>query len=286
MAAKKTSPQTSNPASPAPEGKLSKFQKFRFERLSRSLLKNAEYNPRFLDEAKERKLRATIERMGLVDAPVWNRRTGNLVGGHQRVAAIDSLEKTQDYELDVQVIDVTPKRERELNIALNNPALAGEYDIDLLGPMLKDGEFGIKAEDVGFDAYDLETLFEGTDFEDLYQPPASPEDAEGSAGAINAIGVMEAPVPADEGAPNGRLENGEAIRDPVAHAKIIAEREAMRDRIANDPLRDDNFTLFIVCGTAEERLELGVALSAKENFVDCRLLYEKLGLKRPTEEQI
>lgn len=283
MAAKKTpAPKPPSSPSPAGEGKLSKFQKFRFERLARASLVNAPYNPRFLDEAKARKLRDTIERMGLVDAPVWNRRTGNLVGGHQRVAALDALEKGVDYELDVQVIDVTPKREKELNVALNNPAIQGEYDLDLLGVMLRDD---VKPEDVGFDAYDLEGMFQGTEYEDLYQDPAPPEDAAGAAGAINAIGVIDAPVPADATAPNGRLENGEAIRDPERHAAIIAEREQMRDRIANDPLRDDNFTLFVVCGTAEEKLALAVALSAKENFVDCRLLFEKLGLARPTEEQ-
>lgn len=283
MAARKAPrPPTEEAAQPQPgDGKLSKFQKFRFERLPRAKLVNAPYNPRFLDEAKERKLRAAIQRMGLVDAPVWNRRTGNLVGGHQRVAALDVLEKGTDYELDVQVIDVTQKRERELNIALNNPAIQGEYDPDLLGQLFRED---VKPEDVGFDPYDLEQLFQGTEFEDLYQLPVEAEEAGETAGAINAIGVKEAPVPADADAPNGRLVNGEAIRDPDAHAKIIAEREAMRDRIANDPLRDDNFTLFVVCGTREEKLELAAALAAKDNFVDCRILFDKLGIARPTEE--
>src|SRR2546428_6999537 len=53
-----------------------------------SQIKPAEYNPRKdlkPGDAELEKLRAVIDRFDLVEPLVWNRRTGNLVGGHQRL---------------------------------------------------------------------------------------------------------------------------------------------------------------------------------------------------------
>lgn len=52
-------------------------------------LKPANYNPRIdltqgMDEYE--KLKRSILEFGFIDPPIFNRMTGNLVGGHQRVA--------------------------------------------------------------------------------------------------------------------------------------------------------------------------------------------------------
>jgi len=148
------------PAEPAasvqPLAALSRFQQFTIERIHRSLLKNAPYNPRVLSEKARQKLRKVIEKHGLVEPLVWNRRSDNLVGGHQRISVIDSLEKTSDYTIDVAVIDVDPKKERELNIALNNQEAAGTWDLGKLEAMFKE-EIDLDA--TGFGTDDIYQLF-------------------------------------------------------------------------------------------------------------------------------
>ena len=87
----------------------SKYQAYDTETINRSEIKNAPYNPRIMDEKAKKRLRANIQKHGLVAALTWNKRTGNLVGGHQRLEQLDSLEKNKDSELTVCVVDVDPK---------------------------------------------------------------------------------------------------------------------------------------------------------------------------------
>lgn len=74
----------------------------------------------------------------LVEPLVWNQRTGNLVGGHQRLDVLDDMEGGTDYELTVSAIDVDDKKEREINVALNNVNLMGSYDQEMLEALLLD----------------------------------------------------------------------------------------------------------------------------------------------------
>lgn len=281
VAKKKAPSEAPPPAPPAGDGssKLSKFQAFVPGRVSRRVIKNAPYNPRTIDEYAAKRLRKVLKEKGLVEALVWNKRTGNLVGGHQRIAQLDTLEKRDDYELDVCIIDVPLNREKALNVILNNPAIQGGYDADMLGTLVR--EVGLEA--VEFDQYDAQQYFEGTEFEDLYKTL----DAEGSdevAEQVNAIGVIAAPVAADAEAPNGRLENGDAIRDPERHAAVKAEREAMRERITNDPQRQTDFYIIVVCSSNDEAATLGAHLGARDRYVDGRVLFSKLGIELPTSE--
>lgn len=112
-------------------------------------MKNAPYNPRSISDAAKKKLRQGIERFGVVDYPVWNVRTGNIVGGHRRTEALDALAGSEDYTLWAQQIDVDDKTEKELNIFLNNADAQGDFDMDKLGAMFKDGELTV--ENTGFD---------------------------------------------------------------------------------------------------------------------------------------
>ena len=84
----------------------SKYQNFEVKTISRSEIKNAEYNPRVMDDNAKKRLKAALKKHGLVSALTWNKRTGNLVGGHQRLEQLDSLENDKNYSLTVCVIDV------------------------------------------------------------------------------------------------------------------------------------------------------------------------------------
>jgi|688.fasta_scaffold359975_2 hypothetical protein len=136
---------------------LSLYQKFSIEKINRVQLKNAPYNPRQIDEKSKKKLQKVIKKNGLVEPLVWNRRTGHLVGGHQRIKIIDSLEGHGNYSLDVAVIDVSEKEEMEANIALNNSESQGEFDLGKLSEMFKTHK--LDYESAGYDTSDMFRMF-------------------------------------------------------------------------------------------------------------------------------
>jgi len=139
------------------QGGVTQYQKFALETVHRSQIKNAEYNPRHITDEARIRLRDTIQRVGLVQPIVWNKRTGNVVGGHQRLRQIDALEGRADYSMDVAVVDVDDARERELNVLLNNPEVCGEWDLEKLQELL---DFdGLDTVNTGFDEAELLRMF-------------------------------------------------------------------------------------------------------------------------------
>jgi hypothetical protein len=115
-----------------------------------------------MDPKAKKRLKANIAKHGLVAALTWNRRTGNLVGGHQRLEQLDSLEKNQDYELTVCVVDVDEREEAALNVQLNNPSMQGEWDFDKLAMISEDFDLDLQ-DDLGFTESDIDFMFEGDD---------------------------------------------------------------------------------------------------------------------------
>jgi len=127
-------------------------------------LKEADYNPRKINKVQAKRLRDGIKMHGLVGGIIWNKRTGNIVSGHQRLSQLDELEGTQDYSLDVDVIDVNEKRERAINVLLNNHTAQGEFDGDKLAEVIEYlREEQISVEQTGFNMADLQVML-GDDF--------------------------------------------------------------------------------------------------------------------------
>ena len=91
-------------------------------------LKPAPYNPRTISEAALRGLSASIKRFGLVEPIIVNKRSGHVVGGHQRLKV---LEAEGVKETQVVVVDLDAKDEKALNVALNNQAIAGDFTADV-----------------------------------------------------------------------------------------------------------------------------------------------------------
>lgn len=108
----------------------------RIERLPVKKLRPAPYNPRRAlrpgDPAWER-LARSLEVFDLVQPLVWNRRTGHLVAGHQRLELLKARGATQ---VECVVVDLPLPREQALNVALNNQAVAGDWEPDLLVALL------------------------------------------------------------------------------------------------------------------------------------------------------
>jgi hypothetical protein len=138
---------------------MSKYEKFSMETVSRKSLKGADYNPRLLSNQAKARLKRGIVENGLVQPIIWNRHTGNVVGGHQRLKAIDDLEGNDDYTLQVAVVDMPLAQERKVNVLLNNDSTMGHWDesklLEILG---QDGEeqTGVDYEAFGFSANQAE----------------------------------------------------------------------------------------------------------------------------------
>ena len=95
-----------------------------YQRIKLSHLVPADYNPRKIDVEELEGLGNSIDRFGLVQAIVWNKRTGNVVGGHQRLKVL--LARNVE-DATVAVVDVDETTEMALNVTLNNPHVEGKY---------------------------------------------------------------------------------------------------------------------------------------------------------------
>lgn len=92
-------------------------------------LKPAEYNPRRITDEALEGLGHSITRFGLLAHIVWNERSGNIVGGHQRYKQLKELGET---ETDVVVVDLDDNEEVALNITLNNREVRGDFTKDVI----------------------------------------------------------------------------------------------------------------------------------------------------------
>jgi hypothetical protein len=137
---------------------LTKVQAYEYVEIPRTWIKSHPFNPRTISEYARRKLKQIIENHGLVETIVWNKRTANLVGGHQRLGIVDDLEGTDQYRIGVAQIDVEPRREKELLVALNNAQAQGGFDSDRFFELLKT-EDAPTLEGMGFTKADLEVEF-------------------------------------------------------------------------------------------------------------------------------
>ena len=120
-------------------------------------LRPAKYNPRVElkpGDAEYEKLKRSIVEFGFVEPVIWNKRTGNVVGGHQRLSVLRDLGETM---VDCVVVDLDDLKEKALNVALNK--VQGRWDEGKLAELLTD--LDANAFDVsmtGFDAAEVDEL--------------------------------------------------------------------------------------------------------------------------------
>lgn len=122
----------------------------RIEKIPIELINPAPYNPRKdlkPGDVEYEKLKRSIDEFDLVEPLVWNEKTGNLVGGHQRLKIL--LDRG-DKEVEVSVVNLDEEKERALNIALNK--IQGDWDYDKLREVLDElNKSSIDVEITGFD---------------------------------------------------------------------------------------------------------------------------------------
>ena len=118
----------------------------------------ADYNPRKdlkPGDAEYEKLKRSIEQFGYVEPVIWNRLTGRVVGGHQRLKVLMDMGMS---EVDCVVVELPEEKEKALNIALNK--ISGEWDKDKLALLITDlqgADFDVSL--TGFDPAEIDDLF-------------------------------------------------------------------------------------------------------------------------------
>jgi ParB-like chromosome segregation protein Spo0J len=122
-----------------------------------SELKPAVYNPRKNlkpGDPEYDKLLRSFQEFGYVEPIVWNKQTGTVVGGHQRLKVLSAMGET---EIECVVVDLPKEREQTLNIALNK--IQGGWDEELLASLLKElNESAVDLAITGFDPSEIEAM--------------------------------------------------------------------------------------------------------------------------------
>lgn len=132
-------------------------------------LRPSDYNPRFMEERRMKGLERSVQKFGLVQDIVWNKRTGNVVGGHQRLII---LQRSKIKQAEVVEVDLSPEEEKELNLALNNPENQGVF----VAPKLQNILIELK-ELPDFEPLQLDKL-EDLSLEDIPTGPNKKEESE------------------------------------------------------------------------------------------------------------
>lgn len=122
----------------------------------------APYNPRVdlsPDSPEYQHIKNSLDSFGYLDPIVWNKRTGNIVSGHQRYKIMVDGGAT---ELMVRVVDFDEDTEKACNLAMNKAV--GLWDEEKLNTLLEEMKgTSWDMSDFGFDLSELEELDEDSD---------------------------------------------------------------------------------------------------------------------------
>lgn len=220
-------------------------------------LKAAEYNPRKNlkpGDAEYEKLKRSIEEFGYVEPAIWNKRTGTVVGGHQRLKVMKDL----GYEeVDCVVVDLDEKKEKALNVALNK--ISGEWDNTLLANLLKDlDDSGYDLTFTGFDLAEAQELFGSGSMENVKEDEF---DADSAAAEITEPKTQNGDLwllgnhrllcgDCTNASDISKLMDGGIadvmVTDPPYNVDYGGTISGNNRNIANDSLADDEFRAFLL----------------------------------------
>ncbi len=208
------------------------------EKIPITQINRAKYNPRVAltpGDPEYQKLKKVLDKFKLVIPLVWNKRTGNLVSGHQRLTI---LEANGDEDVDVSIVDLSERDEKVMNLALNKQG--GRWDDDRLGSLLKeltsiDG-FDLDLTGFGLDEFNQLTKWNTpvtglTDEEAIPEPPKIPITKQGDLWILGEHRLLcgDSRVIAD----TGKLFGGEKMNlvmtsPPYASQRVYDESTTFR----------------------------------------------------------
>lgn len=177
-----------------------------------------------------------------------NKRTWNLVSGHQRLSVMDELEKGTNYRLTVAVVDLDDEQERRLNVFLNNTSAMGDFDDELLVDLIKDLDCDTSG--LGFDKVELDAMLNMPELNSVFSEEKETDTSSGVTGKL---------------------------------AEIRREiRAASKEKNANE----SDFYAVAVFQTAKELDAFLVAYGTpvEQRYIDGRALAARLGIDLPKAE--
>lgn len=108
----------------------------------------AEYNPRTIGNEARQGLKNSIKTFGLVQPIIFNQRTKNIVGGHQRYF---ELLNQKVIETDCVIVDLSLSQEKKLNVSLNNKFIQGDFISEDLNKLLEEIKTDFDFKDLGLE---------------------------------------------------------------------------------------------------------------------------------------
>ena len=225
------------------------------EKMKTENLLPADYNPRKdlkPDDEEYEKLKRSIEQFGYVEPVIWNRTTGRVVGGHQRLKVLIDMGIN---EVDCVVVEMDENKEKALNVALNK--ISGEWDKDKLALLISD----LQAEDfdvslTGFDAAEIDDLFKDT-IQDKIKDDDFDVDAELQNPTITKLGdvwqlgrhrLVCGDSTLDE--TYDMLLGDEKVNLVITDPPYNVNYEGSAGKIKNDNMEDDKFYNFLFAAFA------------------------------------
>jgi DNA modification methylase len=211
----------------------------------------AAYNPRKdlqPGDPEYEKLKRSMQEFGYVEPIVWNKRTGNIVGGHQRYKILLDMGM---QEVDCVVVDLDETKEKALNIALNK--ISGDWDLPKLKDLLQEldtGEFDLEL--TGFDMDEIEDLM--TQFhvpeeiieDEVPEPPEEPITKPGDLWILGRHRLLCGDS-TDQTVIAKLMENQLAdmiFTDPPYNVDYVGKTKE-KLKIANDSMGDKDFRSFL-----------------------------------------
>lgn len=158
-------------------------------------------NPRKISDEASAGLKASLRRFGDLSGIVFNRRTGELVAGHQRMKQIRAEYGDRDIEaideaaglfgiridaehfFQVRVVDWTKAKQRAANVAANNTKIAGSFTSDLSNFLLSvEAELSAELPGVLEECLMVDLMAAGLDTTEAKADPEETETVEFEAG--------------------------------------------------------------------------------------------------------
>lgn len=233
------------------------LEKFVMESITRDQIQGAPYNPRKITDDARKKLKKELLDLGLLGPITVNRRTMNVVSGHQRLGIMDTVLKSDTYPMNVAMVDLDDVQEVRANILMNNSSVQGEWDEELLQEIKVSFPEIDFQKDLGFDMLDIQHIFAGSDafaeVENLFAPSPAQADV------------------FDMAAEAARVDKVKAAR------KNERDMRKSENRSEDDyQAKNDNYTLTMVFenNSAKEEFCSRARIEKKETRVKATILYD------------
>jgi hypothetical protein len=268
------------------EAQVTRFQAFVPTRIHRRQVTNAPYNPRTISDENRKQLRASLDSdhggFGLITSITWNKLSGNITGGHQRLAVLDALEGSDNYLLDVDAVELTHEREVAANIALNNESLQGDWDEKLLADALKTPNINLKS--TGFTLKSVNMRFTEPSLAGMFAPNKPTQALLTEVQQMQADGKPSKATRSSTGGDDSAADADGAreLAAPAAKGREVMKKT--RGENAANHGKDDTENYAVVQFESREEREAFVLFLGEDRdtrYVDGSKVVERMGLKLP-----